>query len=79
MARRNAPGPLSRAISALLDSERETQGLTQTALGAISGISQSQVSKLLRAERVFTVDDLDRLCTALGLDIVDVVRAASSR
>ena len=69
-------GPLSPHIAAILERERDDQGLSQTALGAMAGISQSQISKYLRAERVLTIDRLDALCTALGLDIVDVVREA---
>ncbi len=40
------------------------------------GISQSQISKYLRAERVLDIDQLDALCFALGLNIVTVVREA---
>lgn len=75
---RSNPGPLSRAVAAILEAERQAQGLSQTELGAAVGLSQSQMSKLLRAERAFLVDHLDAVCTTLGLDIVDVVRTASA-
>ena len=70
--------PLSPYIAAILDRERDEQGVTQTALAAMSGISQSQVSKYLRAERVLNVDRLDALCAALGLNIVAVVSEADA-
>jgi transcriptional regulator with XRE-family HTH domain len=66
--------PLFPYVAAILARERHKRGTTQTALAAMSGISQSQVSKYLRAERVLDIDRLDALCTALGLDIVEVVR-----
>lgn len=76
---RRSPGPLSRHIAAILEAERKAQGLSQVALAARAGFTQSQLSKHLRGERVLTVDGLDDLCTALGLSIVDVVREADDR
>lgn len=63
-------------MASILDAARTEAGMTSTELGVRSGISQSQMSKLLRAERVLTVEQLDVVCTVLGLDIVNVVRAA---
>ena len=78
MLTRDPREPLSPYVAAILEREREEQGLTQKALGVMSGISQSQVSKYLRAERVLTIDRLDALCSALGLNIVAVVSEADA-
>ena len=78
MPTRDTREPLSPYIAAILERERDEQGLTQKALEAMSGISQSQISKYLRAERVLNIDRLDALCAALGLDIVSVVSEADA-
>ena len=68
---------MSQRIAVILSDERKAQGLSQMALADRAGFTQSQLSKHLRGERVLTVDGLDALCVALGLDIVDVVRDAA--
>lgn len=78
MPTRSDRPPLSPYVAAILERERDEQRLTQTALAKMSGISQSQVSKYLRAERVLNIDRLDALCAALGLDIVSVVSEADA-
>jgi len=75
---RRPPGPLSRAIANILSDALGDAGIGQTELGEVVGISQSQLSKLLRAERALTIDELDRLCTALALDLIDVITRADS-
>jgi DNA-binding Xre family transcriptional regulator len=60
----------------LSDAFAASEFTSQTALGKVAGISQSQLSKHLRGERPLTIDELDALCMALHLSIVDVVRRA---
>ncbi|POH63602.1 MULTISPECIES: helix-turn-helix domain-containing protein [Cryobacterium] len=71
---RNAAGPLTRAIADLLNDRFDLVGGTQKALGERAGISQSQLSKYLRGERSMNIEELESLCVALGLVLVDVVR-----
>lgn len=71
------PGPLTIAVAAILNRAFKQTSVSQKQLGAVVGISQSQMSKLLRGERVLNVDQLEDLCFALGLDIGDVVHAAA--
>ena len=68
--------PLSALIAEILDAAYVESGLTQRAVGAAAGISQSQVSKLLRGVRVPDVDELAALCEALGVQLLDVVGEA---
>ena len=70
------PGALSVAIAGILNQALRDTGASQRELGATVGISQSQISKYLRGERVLDVDQLDAICFALGLNIVTVVSAA---
>jgi transcriptional regulator with XRE-family HTH domain len=71
-------GVLSRALARVLRAAFEESNLTQTALGEMIGVSQSQVSKYLLAKRAMNIDELDLMCTVLGLDIVAVVRTAKN-
>ena len=71
---RNDVGPLSRAIAHILGDAFALTGGHQETLGELAGISQSQLSKYLRGERVMTVEELEALCRALDLDLVEVVR-----
>lgn len=70
--------PLSVRVARLLDEERVMQGFTQKRLAAAAGVSQSQLSKMLRAERHINLTQLERLCSALGLRLVEVIREAST-
>lgn len=69
-------GPFSRSLAAVLSVAFEESRLTQAALGERLGVSQSQMSKYLRAERPMNADEIDAVCTALGLDIGAVMHAA---
>lgn len=70
---------LSSTIAEILDAAWVDSGLTQSAVGKASGISQSQVSKYLRGVRVPDVDELDAICSALGLSVAAVVADAVAR
>jgi transcriptional regulator with XRE-family HTH domain len=70
------PGPLTVAVAAILNRAFLQAGISQKKLGAAVGISQSQMSKHLRGERVLDVDQLDAICFALGLSITAVVSEA---
>jgi transcriptional regulator with XRE-family HTH domain len=71
-------GALNRAVARILDDACEELFVTQTELARRSGISQSQISKLLRAEHGMKLGHLDAICTALGLSIVAVIAEAAS-
>jgi DNA-binding Xre family transcriptional regulator len=66
---------LSQRIAALLSARMLELGVSQRALAASTGISQSTVSRHLTAGGM-PVDSLDLYCRALGLSLVDVVKRA---
>jgi len=73
------PGPISIAIAEILNREfRNSEFVSQSQLSAVVGISQSQLSKLLRGDRMLYVEQLYALCTALHLDIGAVFRQAQA-
>lgn len=67
------PGPLSRHIASLLTTEITRRGLRQTDIAAQAGMSASQLSRVLSAQKVFTIDQLDSVCRAIGIPIAQVV------
>lgn len=54
------------------------RGLRQTDIAADVGMSPSQLSRALSATKVFTIDQLDAVCRAVGVSLSGVVAAAST-
>lgn len=75
---RRQPGAFGVAVAAVLDNERRDVGLTQSALGALVGLSQPQLSLLLSGTSPLTVDELHDIARAMGLTVGQVVAAAES-
>ena len=72
-------GPLSEAVAGILRAERGRLGdVSLKDLGDAAGISRQQVGLILRGEKQVDVEELDRLCYALGLQLVDVIRNAEA-
>lgn len=76
MRRQTTPSYLTKRIASRLRGRVSQGNVTQVELSEVVGISQSQLSKLLRGVRVFDVDELDAVCQALGLDAGEVVACA---
>lgn len=72
------PGRLSRSVSRVLSDTAEGQGVTDTALAKSVGISRSQVSKYMRGDLSPTIDEIERMCKALGIDAVDTLAVAQA-
>lgn len=70
---------LSHRIAAVLDEARRSQKISQEKLGQAIGVSQSQMSSFLRAEKTLDVDQLQALCDALGLALRAVVNQATDQ
>lgn len=77
--RKPKPGALSHHIAGVLRAEKARQRISQVAIAEATGISQSQVSKLLAAKVAPTVDELVALCRVLGLGYLDVNVEAERR
>ncbi|WP_166785548.1 helix-turn-helix domain-containing protein [Cryobacterium cryoconiti] len=70
------PGRLTRGVARILYEEYRANSVTQTALGDAAGVSQSQMSKLLRGDRTLNLDQLEAVCFMLGLSPGEVITAA---
>ena len=77
------PGPLSLAISARVRAVAGEKRVKQIELSRATAISPSQISELLSDKKGFDIEQLDRVCFALGLNmtrlIADAEKATGSR
>ena len=51
----------------------DKRGIKQTSLGVISGVPQSQISKILNSGKTPTLEQLSKLCTALGFKLSEIL------
>lgn len=72
-------GELARHIAGVLRAEVARQQISQSALAAAVGLSQSQVSKYLTGKKAPNVDELEALCLAVGRSYLDVVTEAEDQ
>lgn len=61
------PGPLARAFSARVRQVIDDGGITKSALALATGVSRTYLSKRLRDEMPFTLNDVEAISQALGL------------
>jgi len=52
---------------------RVERGLSQEELAHSAGVHRTYVGSIERAERNVSIDSIERLCAALGVDLVDLV------
>lgn len=67
---------LTREVAGLLRARLAHKNISQVALAATTGISTSQLSKMLRGVKPIDLDQLDEICWALGLEVRDIVQSA---
>jgi transcriptional regulator with XRE-family HTH domain len=70
------PDALLRRVVEILDTERLERGWTQAQLGARAGLTQSTLSKYFLLHLRLNLTQLDALCHALSLSVVDVIAEA---
>ncbi|PSK96666.1 helix-turn-helix protein [Haloactinopolyspora alba] len=74
--RRGAPSPVAKEIAAVLSRALSETKRTQGEIADQVGVSQSQLSKILRGDRQMDVDQLYMLSGALGIKARDVIHEA---
>ncbi len=67
-----------KRVAALLQKERERQGLSLTTLGARAGLSQQSISYIERGLRIPNLDTMLRISSALGVELSDVIATAAN-
>lgn len=70
---------LDARVAQILWARYEYLGMKQRTIAEAIGVSQSQVSKLLRGDRPLEVSQFVAMCDRLGLPPVEVLREALGR
>ena len=70
--RRQAPSARLR-IAANMRAARLRLGISQEALAEIAGLHRTYVGGIERGERNVSIDNIERLAAALGMDVVDLL------
>src|SRR5262249_45207968 len=65
---------LRQLFAANLRREREARDLSQEALADLAGMHRTYVGSVERGERNISIDNIERLGRALGVDAADLLR-----
>jgi transcriptional regulator with XRE-family HTH domain len=65
---------LRAVFSANLRSARESRGISQEALADLAKLHRTYVGSVERGERNISIDNIERLATALGSEPYDLLR-----
>lgn len=79
MSPRRKPPSARERFAARLREERKRRGISQEALGELADLHPTYVGSVERGERNISVDNMERLAAALGLDIVDLLRVGGAQ
>jgi len=66
-------------FAANLREARKARGLSQEALGGLADLHPTYVGSVERGERNVSIDNMERLANALGLDVVELLRTEGGR
>lgn len=72
------PSSLSQHVGRLLSDAIVSRGLAQARVAEEASISPSQLSRALTGKKVFTLDQLDAVCSVIGVDLIEIVSAADA-
>ena len=67
---------LARAVSAEIRRVLEERGMSGNQLAKAVGMDQSTVARKLRGAHAFTLNELDSVCSVLGIKVSDLMEWA---
>lgn len=68
---------LSRAVAAELRGLLEQRGMSGNQLAKATGIPQVSIARKLRGATAFNLDDIDAICSVLGVKVADLMEWAT--
>lgn len=71
-----APRDLTRYVAGVIRAEMAKQGVSQEEMAEVAGVSQSQLSKMIRGLRAITIDQFAAIAYALEIDFAGTFAAA---
>lgn len=74
--RHQSPLSARERFAANLRVARKARGLSQEALGELSGLHPTYVGSVERGERNVSIDNMERLARALGVDVADLLHVS---
>jgi DNA-binding phage protein len=66
------PGPYARTFSAHVRAVMAEHGVTAQALAKAAGVSRNYLGKRLRDEAPFTLNDVEAVSKALGIELPEI-------
>ena len=71
---RTKPASAREVFAARLRQERLGKGLSQESLADLAGLHRTYVGSVERSERNISIDSMERLAEAVGVQIADLLR-----
>ena len=72
----NSSHKARRTFAANLRAARQARGLSQEALAERAGVHRTYLGSVERAERNVSIDNMERLAHALGVELRDLLKDA---
>lgn len=72
------PRAITREIARVIKGRMASYNVTQSEMAGAVGVDQSQLSKMIRGQRQITIDQLERMCHMVDLELPKVVADASA-
>ncbi len=72
------PSRLSQEVGRILGEAVAQRSATQSEIATAAGMSAAQLSRALSGKKVFTIDQLDSVCSVLAVDLIDVISRADA-
>jgi transcriptional regulator with XRE-family HTH domain len=70
---------LRKTFSVNLRRERQVRGWSQEALAHIAGLHRTYIGSIERGERNVSIDNIERLARALGIEPADLMRRLNEK
>jgi len=75
----SAPGPLTAAIADIIYARMTELRTNKSRIAAASGIPRTTLAHMIDGTSVYDIEQLDKVCQALGIEIEDVQKKAAEK